>query len=201
MYFSKTPSFLQKLYPRAIWSSANDAKLQWTFDDGPHPKSTLAILDFLEEHKIKATFFCLGTNVRKYPDLYQKILDAGHQVGNHGFQHISGWSTSLNSYIENIKEAQCLIDSNLFRPAYGRMTRKQNSAIHSHLKMDVVLWSLMPGDFDNKLSREKLADRLERLGDKNSITVLHDEPQAFQRFLRAWSKKEDVWNISMNSRN
>lgn len=189
MYFARTPKLFHKLYPAAIWSSLHDSRLQWTFDDGPDPESTPALLAFLKEKNIKATFFCLGAKVIKYPNLYLRIIESGHQVGNHGYNHISGWSNSLKSYLHNIEKAQQVIDSKLFRPAYGRMTWRQYTAINKDLGMNIVLWNNMPGDFDKKITAPKLANRLQKITDVNSITVLHDHPIAFAKLQKAWSKK------------
>lgn len=195
MYFKKTPLLIQKLFPEALWSSKSDSKLRWTFDDGPHPESTPAILDFLKENNITATFFCLGKNVERYPDLYKRIIAAGHQVGNHGYEHISGWNSSLEVYLANIDKASEFIDSDLFRPAYGRMTWHQYRSITQLSQKQIVMWSDMPGDFESKLSAEKLSNRMNRTTHENSIIVLHDEPQAFDKFRRAWSLKPlDSWN-------
>jgi len=186
MYFSQIPALFKKVYPQAIWSSRNDPKLKWTFDDGPHPGSTPALLKFLKSKKITATFFCLGKQVEKHPELFRKILSEGHQVGNHGYHHLSGWNTSSEDYLNNIIQAQEIIDSNLFRPAYGRMTWKQYQLVRKSLGLDIIMWSNMPGDFDRSISSEKLAQRLQNIPKKNSLTVLHDEPKALDRLLKAW---------------
>ncbi len=195
MYLKKTPVLFRKLFPEAVWSSQGDSKLRWTFDDGPHPDSTLDILEFLKENNITATFFCLGKNVEQYPELYKQILAAGHQVGNHGYEHISGWNSSLNSYLTNIKKASEIIDSDLFRPAYGRMTWKQYKSVTRLARKQIVMWSDMPGDFETKLSPQRLSKRMHSTTDENSIIVLHDNPQAFEKFRSAWSIKPlDSWN-------
>src|SRR3974390_1678820 len=114
-YFVKTPWLLKTYYSGCLWNYPRDKKrLYLSFDDGPHPVATPFILDQLENYKVKATFFCIGKNVAAEHDLYRKILDAGHKVGNHTHNHLNGWKTDDKKYFENISEAAQYIDSNLF---------------------------------------------------------------------------------------
>ena len=126
MYLIKTPFWLRALYPNCTWKIPSKEKVIYiSFDDGPHPEATPFVLAALKKFNAKATFFCIGNNVLKHPNVYESILLQGHQVGNHTYDHLNGWKTETPTYIENIKDATNLIESNLFRPPYGRITRKQ----------------------------------------------------------------------------
>lgn len=114
-YFVKTPWLLKKFYPSCIWDIPTQEKIIYlTFDDGPHPVATPFVLDELKKHNAKATFFCIGKNVAEQPDIYKRILNEGHRVGNHTHNHVNGWKTSDSGYISNIEQAEKYIDSNLF---------------------------------------------------------------------------------------
>ena len=130
-----------------------------SFDDGPHPEATPFVLAELKKFNAKATFFCIGNNVLKHPNVYESILLQGHQVGNHTYDHLNGWKTETPTYIENIKDATNLIESNLFRPPYGRITRKQIKNIKSDSKcpQHIIMWDVLSGDFDLKLTGEDCA--------------------------------------------
>ena len=126
MKLFKIPQFVKWVYPKRIWGiSTSDPIVFLTFDDGPIPEITPWILDFLLAKNIKATFFCVAENVLKYPEIYQRILDEGHSVGNHSFNHNNGYKTDYNSYITSFQKADSIIKSKLYRPPYGKMTRKQ----------------------------------------------------------------------------
>lgn len=181
MYFRKVPTLFQQLYKNAIWSSEGQPQLKWTFDDGPHPESTPRILELLEKYGIKATFFCLGANAEKHHHLIQDILDQGHQLGSHGYNHLSGWSTTKAAYLDNIRLAQVQLQTNLYRPPYGRMTRSQYAAINQELGLRVVMWDRMPGDFDTARSKEDIAQFLKSTIVQNSLIVLHDRPDCLSK--------------------
>src|SRR5439155_11548253 len=122
-YFVKTPWWLKKIYSSYIWSiSTKEKNLYLTFDDGPHPEITPFVLKELKKHGALATFFCIGKNVLAYPDVYKQILDEGHGVGNHTQNHLNGWKTENDVYLKDIAEAANYIDSNLFRPPYGKIS-------------------------------------------------------------------------------
>src|SRR5450432_1071984 len=122
-YFVKTPWLLKKFYPSCIWNVPAQKKIIYlTFDDGPHPVATPFVLDELKKYNAKATFFCIGKNVAEHPDIYAKVLNEGHRVGNHTHNHLNGWKSSDSAYFSNIEQAAKYIDSDLFRPPYGRIT-------------------------------------------------------------------------------
>ncbi len=187
MYLKSIPSIAQKIFPEAIWNSHKRPLLQWTFDDGPHPDSTRQLLTLLDEYNITGTFFCSGRNAERYPELVDEILANGHQIGNHGYNHISGWSTKSKDYIDNIQKAKSFLNSNLYRPPYGRITKSQIHYIREELKMEVVLWNLMPGDFDNSVSAKLLHQRLFKYISKTSLVVLHDRPEFIDKLCEGLS--------------
>lgn len=179
MYFKKTPSLVIKLFPSICWDCKSDQRLKLSFDDGPYPDSTPIILAKLKALNIKASFFCLGKQVKKYPDLYQRIIEDGHLAGNHGHEHISGWSTNKSDYLENIMMASNYISSEYYRPPYGRMTTGQLAQVKKSYK--VVMWGLMPGDFDKDVTKEKLVHSINTSLTKDSIVVLHDRPDTIEK--------------------
>lgn len=183
MYLTTVPSLLQTIFPSAIWSSANQPHLKLTFDDGPHPESTPQLLASLKAKQLEATFFCLGEQLERYPDLHQAMLEEGHTVGNHGYKHLSGWTTDYDTYINNVEQGARASSSTLYRPPYGRMTPRQ----YHHIKTQhrIVIWTSMPGDFDFKISKEKVRTEVEKAYKENGIIVLHDNPSSLQKVLYA----------------
>ncbi|NCB27964.1 MAG: polysaccharide deacetylase family protein, partial [Bacteroidia bacterium] len=124
------PRFLRPLFGKLTWRVKTDSKLIYlTFDDGPVPEVTPQVLDILDEYGWKATFFCVGDNVRKYPEVYQEVLRRGHRVGNHSFNHIRGYRYSVEDYVANVQKASAYIESRLFRPPHGRITFSQIKAL------------------------------------------------------------------------
>ena len=132
MYFVKTPCWLKKLYPQLIWNKARNTKTIFlTFDDGPIPIVTPAVLKILKTHNAKATFFCIGDNIIKHPDIFLQLKADGHAIGNHTQNHLKGWATPNKKYIDNFNKCQNLTLTNLFRPPYGRIKRSQILAIQN----------------------------------------------------------------------
>lgn len=187
MYFTKVPKAARLLYPEAIWSSKHNARLLLTFDDGPHPDSTPELLACLKNQKLKATFFCLGSQARKYPELVQEIKAEGHALGYHGFGHLNGWKTDPTTYLKDLEDCISLYTTRLFRPAYGRITRQQYMRIRKQQGLDIVFWTHMPGDFDKKVSKNLLANRLSQANKKGNIIVLHDKPSCSSKVCYALS--------------
>ena len=123
MYFIKTPAWLRIVYPECLWKVKSKEKILYlTFDDGPHPDATPFVLEQLKKYNAHATFFCIGKNVDQYFNVYKELIDCDHSIGNHTYDHLNGWKTKDAIYLENIFKAKKIIDSNLFRPAYGRIT-------------------------------------------------------------------------------
>ena len=177
MFLPKPPKIIKALYSQLTWKIPNNSnKVYLTFDDGPTPEVTDWTLELLKEHQIKATFFCLGENVEKHSQIYQRIIDDGHAIGNHSYSHPSGWKTNNNDYFEDIEKAKHLINSNLFRPPYGRITKSQAKHLNEHYK--IVMWSVISGDYDAKTSPEKCYDNVISNTESGSIIVFHDSEKA-----------------------
>lgn len=180
-YFVKTPWWLKKLYPECVWEMpGQQKKIYLSFDDGPHPVATPFVLEQLKKYNANATFFCIGKNVEEYPFLYEEILDAGHVTGNHTFNHLNGWKTDDAVYVEDIIQAKKRIDSNLFRPPYGRATKFQLRLLTKQ-KMLPVMWTVLSGDFDTGISKEKCLNNVVKNTVAGSIVIFHDSAKAYER--------------------
>lgn len=179
MKLFRTPRFVRWFYPGRTWSFSFGASYHLTFDDGPNPATTPYLLEWLKERNLKAIFFCVGENVRLYPDLFQQIIDEGHQVGNHTMLHEKGWETSNEKYFSSIEEATKYIPSKLFRPPYGKMKRSQARELRKK-GYEIIMWSWLTYDFDVTVPTEKIKEIAQkfRAGD---IIVLHDNPKHFER--------------------
>lgn len=171
------------LYRQCTWSMpANEKKIYLSFDDGPHPEITPFVLDELKKYKAKATFFCIGKNVVAYPEVYKRIIEEGHAVGNHSFNHLNGWKSKDDAYLDDIAEAKKYIDSNLYRPPYGRITRFQLSQMpHPRFRLKPVMWTVLSGDFDRSITPEKCLRNVIRKSTPGAIIVFHDSEKANTR--------------------
>jgi peptidoglycan/xylan/chitin deacetylase (PgdA/CDA1 family) len=166
--------FLRLVYPDAVFRITTTAKeLCLTFDDGPHPDTTPVILGILESHNLKAAFFCNGREAEKYPGLVGLIVSKGHVIGNHGYDHLNGWKTNDPDYIENARRADEYTSSALFRPPYGRIRLSQYNRLKKKYK--IVLWDLMPYDFDKETGGKRAFQILKEKIRPGSIIVLHDK--------------------------
>lgn len=183
MYWHKTPTYVQLLYPQLTWHKLRKIKtLYVTFDDGPVPKITPKVLDILDEYDVKATFFCVGHNVEKYPDIHKEILNRGHKTGNHTHNHLNGWKTAINRYLENVERcALHMPEAKLFRPAYGKLRRKTIRSISK--KYEIIMWDVLSGDFDHKISKEKCLSNTIRATQNGSIIIFHDSLKAKENML------------------
>ena len=172
-YAVKTPKLLTYLFSSLIWKIPNDNKTVYlTFDDGPTEKVTRKILEVLKNEKVKASFFCVGKNVEKYPDLFACIKAEGHAVGNHTNTHLNGWKTNKKQYLEDVEEADKLIKSNLFRPPYGKLNWRSKRDLQRKYK--IVMWDVAGGDFDQYLSIKDVVKNIINNVNPGSIVVLHD---------------------------
>ncbi len=188
-YLIKTPAVLRKLYPAScIWNYSRTEKILYlSFDDGPHPVATPFVLDLLKQYNAAATFFCVGKNVVQYPEIYKRILNEGHKTGNHTFNHLNGRKSPDKEYMDNIKEAAKYIDSDLFRPPYGRLTNFQArllTNVENNKKQrafKIVMWDVLSADFDRSLSGEKCTANVIRNARQGSVVVFHDSEKAFPR--------------------
>ncbi|MGB3005281.1 MAG: polysaccharide deacetylase family protein [Chitinophagaceae bacterium] len=178
-YFIKTPWWLKKVYPNRIWSiDTNEKNIYLTFDDGPHPVVTTFVLDELAKYNAKASFFCIGKNVQSFPEIYNRIITEGHRVGNHTQNHLNGWETNNEPFLADVSEASKYIQSDLFRPPYGRIRSAQVKELKNY---KIVMWDVLSGDFDESLSKEKCLQNVIRKTSNGSIVVFHDSEKAFQR--------------------
>jgi peptidoglycan-N-acetylglucosamine deacetylase len=186
-YFVKQNWLVKKVLPKnLVWQLPDDEdRIYLSFDDGPHPTITPWVLDLLKQYNCKASFFCIGDNVRKYPQVYQRILAEGHAVGNHTFRHLNGWQTDTETYLHDVRKAQELIKSNLFRPPYGRIkTGQANFLIEQGVlgnKYQIIMWDILSGDFDTKLTAEQCTQNVVLHAEPGSIVVFHDSEKAYPR--------------------
>ncbi|MCY7421200.1 MAG: polysaccharide deacetylase family protein [Chitinophagaceae bacterium] len=179
MYLVKTPWWLRALYPSLVWSIKTESKeLYLTFDDGPHPSATPFVLDALDHYNAKATFFCIGKNVLEHSGIFHRVIAEGHRTGNHTHNHLNGWQTDDNAYSNNIHHAAGHINSNLFRPPYGRIKRSQVKDLNKDYK--IIMWDVLSGDFDSGLQAQKSLGYVTRFSRPGSIIVFHDSAKAFK---------------------
>jgi peptidoglycan/xylan/chitin deacetylase (PgdA/CDA1 family) len=191
MYFIKTPFWLRLIYRSCIWRKANQERVLYlSFDDGPHPEATPFVLAQLAYFNAKASFFCIGKNVQLYPEIYATIIAAGHVVGNHTQNHMNGWKNNTENYIADIQEATKVIDSNLFRPPYGRISFAQIKALRSDpsLPTEIIMWDVLSGDFDTTINGEQCAQNVIQHAGPGSIIVFHDSAKAMDRLQIALPK-------------
>ncbi len=179
MYSSLYNRILPFLYPSLTWKIKTEEKtVHLTFDDGPHPEATPFALDELKRHGARATFFCVGKNLQQYPEIVDRILREGHQLGNHTFHHLNGWTTTDELYLESIEQTRSLTKgSNLFRPPYGKIKKSQIRKIQSRYR--IIMWNVLSFDFDKNTSPEKCLDNVTSQVKPGSIIVFHDSAKAF----------------------
>jgi len=184
-YFVKTPWWLKRIYDSYTWSIPSSEKnLYLTFDDGPHPEATPFVLKQLKQYNALATFFCIGKNVVAYPEIYKQILNEGHSTGNHTYNHLNGWKTSNDLYMKDIALASKEINSNLFRPPYGRITSfqaKNLKAVMLGKETKVIMWDVLSADFDLDCTPEQCLANVILPTVPGSIIVFHDSEKAFPK--------------------
>lgn len=175
----RSPKLLHKVFPSRVWGiSVSDKSVFLTFDDGPNPEITPWVLDFLQEQGIPALFFCVGENVQRYPGLYQRILNEGHQTGNHTMKHLNGMKTPKRTYLKSIEEAEKLIDSDLFRPPYGRLNLRLDKLLSKRFK--IIMWTWLSKDYDRTVSIEKIITAADTIK-PGDILVFHDNAKTKDR--------------------
>lgn len=173
MYLTRTPKFIQNLFPNFIWKMPTDQKVIYlTFDDGPIEEVTPGVLDLLSQYNAKATFFCVGDNIRKHPEIFDRIKEDGHGIGNHTYNHVSGWATDNIPYFHNVRHGANVTKSNLFRPPYGRLRPKQAQFLQRHYK--IIMWDVLSGDFDPAITKEQCYQNVIDNTKQGSIIVFHD---------------------------
>lgn len=173
----RPPQLLRNLYKDSLWRMDKTQPIIYlTFDDGPIPELTPWVLDILKQYQITATFFCVGENIDKNPEIFKRILEEGHQVGNHTYNHLKGWQTKKKDYLTNVAKCQALTQTNLFRAPYGRISRKQYNILVKEYKM--VFWDVLSYDYDTFISPEKCLENSIKHTQNGTIIVFHDNKKA-----------------------
>ncbi|MBN8677142.1 MAG: polysaccharide deacetylase family protein [Chitinophagales bacterium] len=187
MFFAKTPLLVKALLPQYTWHIPTSEKVVYlTFDDGPIPEATPWVLDLLLQHDAKATFFCVGDNVRKHPEVFQRILQEGHAVGNHTYNHLNGWKTQTFDYLKNVQRCGQMVDSPLFRPPYGALRPSQTRTLKS--RYQIVMWDVLSGDYDPEITPEQCLENVLGNVRPGSIILFHDSLKAETRMRYALPK-------------
>ena len=181
---NKTPKVAKLLFPSLVWEvPSNEKSIYLTFDDGPTPVITDWVLDTLNEYGAKATFFCIGKNIKQNPQIFNRILQEGHGIGNHTNNHLKGWNTKTSTYISDIKKCEKQITKHtdvkttLFRPPYGKIKRKQIKKVQK-LGYKIVMWNVLPVDWDKKVSVTQCLQNAVYYTKPGSIVVFHDSEKA-----------------------
>lgn len=190
-YFVKTPTILTKIYGNYCWSKKNVVKnnkeIYLTFDDGPIPEITPWVLEILKKFNAKATFFCVGHNIAKYPEIFCQILNQKHTIANHTYHHLNGWKTSVDDYLKNIERCTLEIEKHvpnfknelLFRPPYGKIKKKQAKILQEQ-GYKIIMWDVLSGDFDKEITQETCYKNVVENVENGSIVVLHDSQKSFK---------------------
>ena len=194
-FIEHPPRLFRKFFPRAFWYCPRAEKTVYlTFDDGPIPEVTPYVLSVLREHNIKATFFMVGDNVRKHPDVFQMVRSEGHCVGNHTFNHVQGFKMKTSEYVDNVEKADSYIHSALFRPPHGQFSHNLENALCGKYK--IVLWDVVTRDYNKKLSGEYVLNVVKKYTRNGSVIVFHDSLKSEERLKYAlpraieWLKAE-----------
>ena len=186
----KTPYYLRWIYRQRIWGFSSSDTVYLTFDDGPTLELTEWIVDLLEERDVKATFFCVGTNVQKHPELVELLVSKGHAIGNHTMSHENGNKVKQGDYLASIASTNDLLETNLFRPPYGRMPLKYDKGIDAQNK--IVMWTWLSYDFDPKVSIEKILESADKKIQPGAILVMHDNAKVEERVKELLPKLIDL---------
>jgi len=190
--FFQVPRFIYRFFPSLIWkASENEKKIYLTFDDGPIPDITLQVLDILDCYQWKATFFCVGDNVRKYPEIYEEIIRRGHETGNHTFNHLKGRRYSADEYVANVSKAGDYINSTLFRPPYGSFRMSQLNALKQ--KYRIVMWDVITYDYHSRQNPDGILKILRNRLSNGSVVVFHDSVKSRKNVLESLPKALEYW--------
>jgi peptidoglycan/xylan/chitin deacetylase (PgdA/CDA1 family) len=180
----RLPRILKKLYPEIIWDiPGQEQRIYLSFDDGPTPGVTAAVLEELARFGAKATFFCIGRNVERHPEIYNQITESGHATGNHTYSHLKGWFTSNREYFDDIQLATRFVPSVMYRPAYGMITPFQLRHLQQHYQ--IIMWDVMSYDFAAGVSPDKCLNNVLFHARSGSVIVFHDSVKASEKILYA----------------
>ena len=201
----RTPKLLKGIFPKYVWNMPQDEKIIYlTFDDGPTPEITPWTLTILKEYNAKATFFCIGNNIKEHPLIFNDILNEGHAIGNHTFSHPKGWSTTSDDYVDQVMKTQDIIKyhisnskfqipssksptQKLFRPPYGQITPKQGKRLLT-LGFSIIMWDVLAFDWKDSISEEECAKNVISKTRPGSIVVFHDSVKASKNMMSALPK-------------
>jgi len=193
MLIERPPKIYRGLYRDSHWRFKTDEKIVYlTFDDGPIPEITPWVLDLLDKYNIKATFFCVGDNVRKHPDIYQMVQDRGHVVGNHTFHHLQGLKVKKKTYVKDVEDAAKFIHSKLFRPPHGHMRLPQYYDLRKKYK--IVMWDVVTRDYSRLMSADEVFEVVKKYTRNGSIIVFHDSLKSGNRMKESLPRSLD-WLI------
>lgn len=187
------PKVATRIFPNLVWEIPSKEKtIYLTFDDGPTPEITEWTLQQLKQHDAKATFFCIGNNIEKHPKIFNTILENGHAIGNHTYNHLKGWKTKTNDYLKNIAKAQSIIESHntsttLFRPPYGQIKPKQTKALNK-LGYQIIMWNVLSIDWDKDITKEQCLENVIKHTKPGSLVVFHDSVKASKNMQYALPK-------------
>ena len=193
MFIEQIPNIVRAFYPTVLWRKDKNKKVIYlTFDDGPTEELTHWILKTLDDFGVKATFFCIGNNAEKLPEIVDEIRQKGHKVGIHGYEHRRGLYKDNNVFFSDIEKSKNIIKSNLFRPPHGNITPSQAKKL-KNLGYNVVLWDVITRDYNPCLSEEKVLDIAKKYTRNGSIVVFHDSRKAFKNMKYAFPKAVQYW--------
>lgn len=175
----RSVEWMKLIFPRLVWNVPNDSHVFLTFDDGPHPVATPKVLEVLDHFGIKATFFCVGENAQKYPEIMRDIERAGHGIGNHTYHHENGWKTNHEAYISSIKKTRKVINSRYFRPPYGRINLRSISRLKNE-GYEIIMWSWLSKDYNTRVSNNSILSAAKRIK-AGDVLVFHDSTKTQHR--------------------
>ena len=186
------PDFIKLMWRTPVWRiNPSEKVIYLTFDDGPNPEVTPQVLDILDEFEAKATFFCVGENVLKYPKIFQEVKHRGHAVGNHTFNHVKGTEKTVKEYVDNVGKAHEYIHSKLFRPPHGRITLSQVNKLKADFK--IIMWDFITYDFDRQVTSTEILKEVKLRSRNGSVVIFHDSLKARKNVLEALPEALRYW--------
>lgn len=186
------PDFIKLMWRTPVWRiNPSEKVIYLTFDDGPNPEVTPRVLDILDEFEAKATFFCVGENVMKYPEIFQEVKHRGHAVGNHTFNHLKGTEKTVKEYVDNVGKAHEYIHSKLFRPPHGRITLSQVNKLKADFK--IIMWDFITYDFDRQVTSTEILKEVKLRSRNGSVVIFHDSLKARKNVLEALPEALRYW--------